>query len=241
MHNQSNRNLWHDCKEIVNDRHENNNSTELRAEEGPCTVSHPIKVDQYLEDRVCQAPIHVQHTSTHDPAITSHDEPLHCPRLVLLTKGQPQEEILSNQSQLVQSNRITRNQLGCPPLGTHSIPKVILSKGRRRKYKWNFVRPPKQNVQIQNELILSHVHQTSVSAFEWNLLQPPNLVSHSTQVPPNFVSCSIQVPSNFASHSTQVLNQKDSVMCHGKVGGKSYSWDFYLAPSASTPSCHSPL
>ena len=93
------------------------------------TVSHPIRVDQYLEDCVCQAPTHVQHTSTHDPAITSHDEPLNCPRLVLLTKGQPQEEILSNQSQLVQSNRITRNQLGCPPLGTHSIPKVILSKG----------------------------------------------------------------------------------------------------------------
>ena len=54
------------------------------------TVSHPIRVDEYLEDRVCQAPTHVQHTSTHDPAITSHDEPLNCHRLVLMAKGQPQ-------------------------------------------------------------------------------------------------------------------------------------------------------
>ena len=37
MHNQSNRNLWHNCKEIVNHT-KNNNSTELRAVEGPCII-----------------------------------------------------------------------------------------------------------------------------------------------------------------------------------------------------------
>ena len=54
------------------------------------TVSHPIGVDEYLEDCVCQAPTCVQHTSTHDPAITSHDESLNWPRLILMAKGQPQ-------------------------------------------------------------------------------------------------------------------------------------------------------
>ena len=52
------------------------------------TVNHPIRVDEYLEDHVCQAPTHVQHTSTY--AITSHDEPLNWPRLVLMVKDQPQ-------------------------------------------------------------------------------------------------------------------------------------------------------
>ena len=54
------------------------------------TVSDPIGIDEYLEDRVCQAPTHVQHTSTHNPAITSLHEPLKCPRLILMAKGQPQ-------------------------------------------------------------------------------------------------------------------------------------------------------
>ena len=93
------------------------------------TVSHPIRVDEYLKDHVCQASTCVQHTSTHDTAITSHDEPLNWPRLVLMAKGQPRKMILANQSQLVHSIRIMRNQLGCPSLGTHSIPKVIPSKG----------------------------------------------------------------------------------------------------------------
>ena len=39
-------------------------------------ASHPIGVDRYLENCICQALTHVQHTSTHDPAITSPDEPL---------------------------------------------------------------------------------------------------------------------------------------------------------------------
>ena len=105
--------------------------------------------------------------------------------------------------------------------------KTVFQRGRK-KYKWNFVRPPRQKVQIQNESDLSHVHRTSVSSFEWNLPQPPNFVSHSTQVPSNFISHSIQAP-----------NEKDLVMHHGKVGGKSYSWDFHLAPSVSIPICHS--
>ena len=77
-------------------------------------------------------------------------------------------------------------------------------------------RKSKSSNQIQNELDMPHVHQTSISAFEWNLPQPPNFVTHFTQVP----------------------NQKDLDIGHSKVGGKSYSWDFHLAPSASSPSCH---
>ena len=34
------------------------------------TASHPIGVDEDLEDYVCQVPTHVQHTSTHDPAMS---------------------------------------------------------------------------------------------------------------------------------------------------------------------------
>ena len=54
------------------------------------TASHPIGVEEDLEDHVCQAPTYVQHISTHDPAITSPDEPLNWPRLVLVAKGQSQ-------------------------------------------------------------------------------------------------------------------------------------------------------
>ena len=57
------------------------------------------------------------------------DETLNCPRLVLMAKDQPQYEILATQSQMVHSNQITRNQLGCPPPQTHSIPKDSHSKG----------------------------------------------------------------------------------------------------------------
>ena len=53
-------------------------------------VSHSIRVDEYLEDHFCQAPTCVQHTSTHDPAITSFGGPLNWPRLVLMAKDQPQ-------------------------------------------------------------------------------------------------------------------------------------------------------
>ena len=54
------------------------------------TASHNIEVDEYLEGCVCQAPTCVQHTSTHDPAITSHNEALNWPRLVLMAEDQPQ-------------------------------------------------------------------------------------------------------------------------------------------------------
>ena len=53
------------------------------------TASHPIGVDEYLGS-VPWAPAPVQRTSTHDCALTSHDEPLNCPRLVLMARGQPQ-------------------------------------------------------------------------------------------------------------------------------------------------------
>ena len=92
-------------------------------------ASHPNGVDGYSEDSVSEAPIYVQSTSTHDHAITSPAEPLNWLRLILMAKGQPQKMVVANQSQLVNANRITRNQLGFPPLVTPSIPKVILSKG----------------------------------------------------------------------------------------------------------------
>ena len=123
-----------------------------------------------------------------------------------------------------------KKPVGLPTSKKTNHPKRQSFKGGRKKYKWNFVRPPRQNVQIQNELDLYHVHRTSVSPLEWNLPRPPNFVSHSTQVPSNFISHSIQAP-----------NEKDLTMHHDKVGGKSYSWDFHLAPSASIPSCHSSL
>ena len=76
------------------------------------TASHPIGVDEDLEDYVSRALTHVQHASTHEYANTSPDEPLNCLRLVLMAKGQPQM-ILANQSQLIHSKEITINQLGC--------------------------------------------------------------------------------------------------------------------------------
>ena len=54
------------------------------------TASHPMGFDEDLEDYVCRAPTHVQHASTHDYAITSPDEALNCPKLVLMAKDQPQ-------------------------------------------------------------------------------------------------------------------------------------------------------
>ena len=54
------------------------------------TASHPIGVDEDLEDYVHRASTYVQHTSAHNSAIISPDEPLNCPRLLLMAKGQPQ-------------------------------------------------------------------------------------------------------------------------------------------------------
>ena len=53
-------------------------------------ASHPSGVDGYSEDSVYEAPIYVQSTSTHNHAITSPDEPLNWPKLILMAKGQPQ-------------------------------------------------------------------------------------------------------------------------------------------------------
>ena len=53
-------------------------------------TSHPSGVDGYKKDSVSWAPIHVQPTSTHDHANTSPHEPLNCPRLVLMARGQRQ-------------------------------------------------------------------------------------------------------------------------------------------------------
>ena len=109
-----------------------------------------------------------------------------------------------------------KKSVGLPTSGNTFHPKRQFFKEGKRKYKWNFVRLPNQNVHIQNELNLPHGHQTS--AFEWNLPLPPNFVWHSTQVP----------------------NQNYLDIYHSKVGGKSCSWDFHSASSASTPSCHVP-
>ena len=59
-------------------------------------ASHPSGFDGYSEDSVSEAPINVQSTSTHNHAITSPDEPLNWPRLILLAKGQPQQMIMAN-------------------------------------------------------------------------------------------------------------------------------------------------
>ena len=51
----------------------------------------------------------------------------------------------------------------------------------------------------------------------------------------------IPLKSHPALHSIPVKAQIKKIQMCGKVGGKSYSWDFHLAPSASPPSCHLPL
>ena len=53
-------------------------------------ASHHSGVDGYSEESVSEAPIYVQSTSTNDHAITSPDEPLNWPRVILMAKGQPQ-------------------------------------------------------------------------------------------------------------------------------------------------------
>ena len=53
-------------------------------------ASHPSVVDGYSEDSVSEALIYVQSTSTYNHAITSPDEPLNWPRLILMAKGQPE-------------------------------------------------------------------------------------------------------------------------------------------------------
>ena len=53
-------------------------------------ASHPSWVDGYSEDSVSEALIYVQSTSTHNHTITSPDESLNWPRLILMAKGQPQ-------------------------------------------------------------------------------------------------------------------------------------------------------
>ena len=92
------------------------------------TASYLIWVDRYLGDHICGAPTHVQHTSTHDYAITSPDEALNCPRLILMAKGQPQKMTLANQSQLIHFEEITRNRLGYPTSGNTVHPNDGLSK-----------------------------------------------------------------------------------------------------------------
>ena len=54
------------------------------------TASYPLGVDEYSKDCICLAPTHVQPKSTHGHANTSTHEPLNCPRLVLMAKGQLQ-------------------------------------------------------------------------------------------------------------------------------------------------------
>ena len=104
------------CNSVVHPIEEKMLPSSIKFPAHSMTTSHLIGIDGYLEDHICWALTHVQHTSTHDYAINSLDEPLNCPRLVLMAKGQPHFE------------EITRNQLGYLPLGTHSIPKDSLSK-----------------------------------------------------------------------------------------------------------------
>ena len=78
------------CNSIVHPIEEKGLPSPLEFPAQSMTVSHPIGVGEDLEDHVCRAPTHVQHTSTHDYAITSPDEPFNFPRLVLMAKGQSQ-------------------------------------------------------------------------------------------------------------------------------------------------------
>ena len=92
------------------------------------TVSHPIGVDADLENYACQVLTQVQHTSTHNPAITSPDEPLNWPRLVLMAKGSASINDLGQSVPTDSFHGNNKKSVGYPPLGTHSIPKGGLSK-----------------------------------------------------------------------------------------------------------------
>ena len=54
------------------------------------TASYPMGIDEYSKECICLIPTHVQPKSTHGHTNTSPYEPLNCPRLVLMAKGQPQ-------------------------------------------------------------------------------------------------------------------------------------------------------
>ena len=99
----------------------------------------------------------------------------------------------------------------------HNDPFFI---GGRRKYKWNFVRPPTSpNVHIIDEMSWSQTHVTGGKEYKWNSPLPPDELDSFTLTP----------------------NAEDSKECSKVPGGKEYSWDFHLAPSAelSLSSCPS--
>ena len=92
----------------------------------------------------------------------------------------------------------------------HNDPFFI---GGRRKYRWNFVRPPNPKVQIS----LTQTHTIGGKEFKWDSSLPPD-----------------ELDSFICTSSTE-----DSKECSEITGGKAYSWDFHLAPSVevSSPSC----
>ena len=91
-------------------------------------------------------------------------------------------------------------------------------KGGRRKYEWNFVRPPNPYVQITHEMSLSQTHVTGGKEYKWDSPLPPDELDSFTLNP----------------------STEDSKECSKVVGGKGYSWDFYLAPGAEVHSSSCP-
>ena len=96
----------------------------------------------------------------------------------------------------------------------HNDPFFI---GGRRKYKWNFARPPNPNVKIIDEMSWSQTHTIGGKEFKWDSSLPPDELDSFTLT----------------------SSAEDSKECSEITGGKAYSWDFHLAPSAevSSPSC----
>ena len=90
--------------------------------------------------------------------------------------------------------------------------------GGRRKYKWNFVRPPNANVQITDQRSLSQIHTIGGKEYKWDSSLPPDELDSFTLTP----------------------SAKDPKECCKVAGGKAYSWDFHLAPSAEDPSSSCP-
>ena len=109
-------------------------------------------------------------------------------------------------------------QLVFPRLHNPGTPDNSFFKGRRRKYEWNFVRPPNPNVQITNEMSLSQTHVTGGKEYKWDSSLPPDELDSFTLTP----------------------STEDSKECSKVVGGKGYSWDFYLAPGAEVHSSSCP-
>ena len=112
------------------------------------------------------------------------------------------------------------NTVGMSNVCNTGTPDCSFFKGGRRKYKWNFIRPPNPNVQITNKVSLSQTLTCVMGGkeYKWDSSLPSDELDSLSPLP----------------------GQEDSNECSDIVAGKGYSWDFYLAPGAEVHSSSCP-